>query len=217
MTRILILALAGALAGCHGDSPAAILLAPCATGTIHGSGLDARVPTPKPFSFTVSAEPSESATAEFDVAEVNGAPIRFQADILLLDFDGPDVSVEVSGDKPTGILAHRELIEPVLRDFNLELVEQMVMPGPPVPSPAPSAEPPSRVTAKSSFKVHVRNAEAVPLEGLQAVAVAAGFGDAWTFYRAGAAGTFARAVQLTRAMPCYRLKGVSLNIQFMPA
>jgi hypothetical protein len=216
MTRILTLALAVAIVGCQGTSPAAILHAPCATGTVDRSGLDPGVTPPAPFAFTVSTEPAAGATAERDVAEVNGAPMQFQADVLLLDFDAPDASIELPSGRPTGILSHREPIEPVLRDFDLELVEQMVLPIL-MPSPAPSAASTSRTTAKASFLVRVRNAEAVPLTDLQADAVAAGFGDVWTFHRAGAAGTFARAVQLTRAKPCYRLRGVGLNVYFTPA
>jgi hypothetical protein len=110
---------------------------------------------------------------------------------------------------PPGILAHQALIEPVLHDFDLEVVEQSRIPQhlEPTMSKADGTvvtpPPVRRWWVEPSFLVRVKGADAEPLDTLQADAVALGVRGTWVFPHRAAAGLFARAYRIQRRKHCY--------------
>lgn len=179
-------------------------------------------PTPGPFSFRI-ADPPIAASGENDTAQVDGRPMSFQAGILFITLIAADVEWEGPEGKLPGILAHHALIEPVLRDFDLEVIEQSRIPQRFEPTmnkvdgTVVTPPPVRRWWLKPDFLVRVKNAESESLDTLQADATALGIRGTWVFPHRATAGLFARAYRIQRRKHCYDIRFAGPNVMADPA
>lgn len=178
-------------------------------------------PTPGPFTFRV-ADPPITTVGDNDTAQVDGRPMPFQAGILVISLIADDVEWEGPEGKLPGILAHHALIEPVLRDFDLEVVEQSRIPQGLQPTmnkadgTVVTPPPVRRWRLKPDFLVRVKNADTEPLDTLLADATALGVRGTWVFPHRAAAGLFARAYRILRRKHCYDIRGAGPNLVMIP-
>lgn len=177
----------------------------------------------EPFTYEILEQPPEGADPEIDVVQTGAYPMRIQANNLVVSFQAEPVEMTLPEGNLPGIQAHHALIEPVLRDFNLEVVRQSRIPldlQPVQIKPDGSVQTPppvSRWMVQPSFLVRVVDAESEPLTELVSDATVLGLRGKWTFERPRTAGLFARYFSLLRRKDCYGIQAVSPNSIASPA
>lgn len=214
--------LAAMLAGCSAP-PTVASLGACPPSS---EPLAAQIMPPQPgegvgvptsFTYEVLEQPPAGVDESVDTIQMGAMTMRVQPDTLIVSFEADEVEMELPEGKLPGIQAHHALIEPVLRDFNLEVVEQSRIPiglQPVQAGPEGGVQPPPPITrwkVRPSFLVRVVGADTVPLTTLKEDATLLGIRGDWVFQRRRTAGLFTRFFQVLRRKNCYGIQNVGPN------